>query len=187
MKSKSPIGLIIALGAIAGLAAGMFFFNAPAANGQFIPGYAEARMHRTFQVMKNNVGQIGAPASEKERWITNVAMWQAVLAHFDDPQNTNGKFLRESLQIMQANVDHVMQPGERERWDLNIALWRLMLARLDDPSILNVAQINAALGQMDANICCIAEEGEHERWQANHDMWQMMVARWTNQVIPLPA
>lgn len=154
---------------------------ASTARPQFVPGYAEHRMYETFQVMKNNVGQISEPVSEKEHWQANVAMWQIVLNHLKDSQNTNTKLLKDSLQLMEDNVNRITEPSERERWDDNVELWHLMITRLDDPTIvsLGLAQVHHALGEMDANVCCIAETHEH-------DLWQLLVARWANQAMPIP-
>lgn len=186
MKGKT-LGFLMSGCLAAGFAAAGVFVAASPARAQFVPSYAEQRMHETFEAMRYNVQQISQPASERERWDANVAMWDAVLNHLRDTPNTNTKLLKDTLRFMEGNVNQVTEPSERERWTDNIALWRLMIARLDDPVSLNLglAQMQRALGEMDANVCCIVEAREHDRWQANHDLWQLLVARWANQM-PIP-
>jgi hypothetical protein len=155
--------------------------GASPAQSQVLPSFTEQRMNQTFQVMKNNVAMIKEPSTERERWHANVAMWQTLLDHLNDPQNTNTKELSDTFRIMRANIYDIGVSSERDRWDDNVQLWRLMIARLEDPTIQSMTQFDYALGDMDANVCCILEKGEHGRWQANHDLWQLLVVRLGNR------
>jgi hypothetical protein len=155
--------------------------GAPPVQSQFFPGYAEQQMNQEFQVMKNNVALINEPVTERERWQANVAMWQSLMDHLNDPQNANTRHMADIFRLMRANIYDIGVSDERDRWDDNVQLWRLMLARLEDPTIHSVTQFDYALGDMDTNVSKILERGEHERWQANQDLWQLLVARLGNR------
>jgi len=132
---------------------------------------ASPALKAPFEAMRANVGKI-SNAAERERWETNVAIWQVKIGRADKLEPADLAKMRASFDTMKANVAKITAAAEKERWQANCDLWQVLLAAAPNKvAKADRDKMRTTLDLIKANVAKIAVPAERERWDANHQLW----------------
>lgn len=121
--------------------------------------------------IKSNVANTSG--AEKERWSSNIQLWDVKLAQKDKLSPADVGKMKASLDAIKANVAKITEPAEKGRWEANDQLWQAVIedaAQAPSASMV-MMKMKGSLDEMKANVARITGARERQRWEANRDLW----------------
>jgi len=83
-------------------------------------------MASSLDRIKANVAKV-AEVGEKERWQTNIDLWQVVIGQKGVLAKSDAEKLTGPFEKMKANVGKITEAGEKGRWEANRDMWKVVI------------------------------------------------------------